>query len=211
MSSAFDSVCARCRRAGEKLFLKGEKCFTPKCPMVRRAYAPGVHGQAHGGRGGKVSDFGKRLREKQALRAMYGIRDRQLKKYYTEALRKKGVTADVLLERLESRLDNVVFRLGFGASRAHARQLVNHGLFSVNGRRVDIPSFKVSVGDVIAVKEGKRDKPVFQDLQERLANKVIPAWLAREGLYAGKVTSVPMLEVHEIPVDMQAIVEFYSR
>lgn len=210
MPHAFDSVCGRCRRAGEKLFLKGEKCFTPKCPIVRRPYAPGVHGQSRS-RGGGGSEYGKQLKEKQALRAMYGIREHQLRKYYREALQKHGVTADALLERLESRLDNVVYRLGFGASRAHARQLVNHGLFTVNGRRVDIPSAEVRVGDVIAVKESKRPKAVFADLQERLANKTLPPWLSRVDLHTGKVTGPPVLEVHEVPVDLQAIVEFYSR
>lgn len=210
MPYAFDSVCGRCRRAGEKLFLKGEKCLTPKCPMVRRPYAPGAHGQSRTS-GGGGSEYGKQLREKQALRAAYGLRERQLKKYYRAALRKRGVTADALLKLLESRLDNVVFRLGFGASRAHARQLVNHGLFTVNGRRVDIPSYEVRVGDVISVKESKRTKPVFADLQERLANKTLPSWLSRGDLYTGNVTDAPALEPHEIPVDLQAVVEFYSR
>jgi small subunit ribosomal protein S4 len=212
MSNDFDSVCGRCRRAGEKLFLKGEKCFTPKCPIVRRPYAPGVHGTARGkGRPGSGSEYGKQLREKQALRAMYGLREHQLEKYYTEALRKEGVTADILLRRLEARLDNVVFRLGYGASRAHARQLVNHGLFTVNGRRVDIPSYAVNVGDVVAIKETKRQKPVFLGLQERLANKVLPSWLERVDLQSGKVIAPPEMLAHEVPVDMQAIVEFYSR
>lgn len=213
MPHAFDSVCGRCRRAGEKLFLKGEKCFTPKCPMVRRPYAPGAHGQ-RGGRpvsADRGSDFGRQLREKQALRAMYGLRERQLKKYYQEALRKRGVTAQALIERLEARLDNVVYRLGYGASRSHARQLVGHGLFAVNGRRVDVPSYAVKAGDVIAVKESKRGKTVFVGLQERLVNKTLPAWLERVDLHTGKVTQAPALEPHEVPVDMQAIVEFYSR
>lgn len=212
MGSAFDAVCGRCRRAGEKLFLKGEKCFTPKCPMVRRPYAPGVHGPAQARRSSRRgSDFGKQLREKQALRAMYGLRDRQLKTYYAAALRSKGVTSDALLGRLESRLDNVVFRLGYGSSRAHARQIVGHGLCTVNGRRVDVPSYGVRVGDVIALKESKRGKAVFADLEERLVNKVLPPWLERVDLFTGKVVGAPTLAPHEVPVDLQAVVEFYSR
>ncbi len=142
---------------------------------------------------------------------MYGIRDRQLQRYFREALKKRGVTADALLMRLESRLDNVVFRLGYGSSRAHARQLVNHGLFAVNGRRVDIPSYAVRVSDVIEVKASKRGKPVFMGLQERLVNQTLPAWLERVDVFSGKVASAPAMEPHEVPVDMQAIVEFYSR
>jgi len=216
---AFDSVCGRCRRAGEKLFIKGEKCAAPTCPVARRTYIPGVHGapsrSKSGGQGGggnrNVSEFGRQLREKQALRAAYGIRERQLKKYYNEAIRKKGVTGEMLIQYLESRLDNAVFRLGYGSSRAHARQLVGHGMFSVNGRSTDIPSFQVKKGDVIAIKETKKGKTVFTDLQDRLANKTLPMWLERVNAFEGKVTGTPGLEPHEMPVDVQSIVEFYSR
>lgn len=220
---AFDSVCARCRRANEKLFLKGDKCLSPKCPMVRRAYAPGVHGVAArpgaaGGKGGSGkggsrggSEYGKQLREKQALRATYGIRERQLKKYYALAVGKKGVTGEMLIKYLESRLDNVVFRMGFGTSRAHARQLVGHGMFSVNGRATNIPSFQVSKDDVVKIKETKQSKPVFIGLADRLANKTLPNWAERVDTYTAKVTATPGLEPHEMPVDVQMIVEFYSR
>lgn len=190
--------------------------------MVRRPYAPGVHGVAArpganskgggskgGSRGG--SEYGKQLREKQALRATYGIRERQLKKYYALAVRKKGVTGEMLIQYLESRLDNVVFRMGFGASRAHCRQLVGHGMFKVNDRPTNIPSFQVSQGDVVAIKETKKSKPTFADLPDRLANKTLPSWAERVDTYSGKVTGTPMLEPHEMPVDVQAIVEFYSR
>lgn len=207
MGTAFDHVCARCRLAGEKLFLKGEKCFTPKCPMVRRPYAPGIHGQKHR----KITEYGRQLREKQALRAMYGIRERQLANAFREARRERGVTAEFLIDRLEARLDNVVFRLGLASSRPHARQLVQHGLVTVNGRRVDIPSFAVRVGQVIAVKESKRGKPAFADLAERVRTKPLPAWLERVDAWTGKVGAPPHLEAHEIPVDLRAIVEFYSR
>lgn len=186
--------------------------------MVRRAYIPGVHGVAGrpsgapsggGNRGG--SEYGRQLREKQALRAAYGIRERQLKKYYALAVRKKGVTGETLIQYLESRLDNAVYRLGFGSSRAHARQLVNHGMFSVNGRATDIPSFQVSKDDVIAIKETKRSKPTFADLADRLTNKTLPIWLEKVDTYSAKVVGTPGLEPHEMPVDVQSIVEFYSR
>lgn len=208
MSTAFDHVCARCRLAGEKLFLKGEKCFTPKCPMVRRPYAPGLHGQK---RRRSPTEYGKQLREKQALRAMYGIRERQLRNYVTAARHERGVTADFLIGRLESRLDNVVFRAGFGASRPQARQLVQHGLITAKGRRVDIPSYGVAVGDRIAVKEGKRIKPIFENLAERVRGKPLPGWLERVDEWTVTVTGEPRLEPQEITVDLRAIVEFYSR
>lgn len=208
MGTAFDHVCARCRLASEKLFLKGEKCFTPKCPMVRRPYPPGVHGQKSRRTG---TEYGKQLREKQALRAIYGIRERQLRTYVLEARSVRGVTADLLVHRLEARLDNAVFRLGFGGSRAQARQLVHHGLVTVNGRRVDIPSAEVRAGDTIAVKASKREKPIFTSLAERVRSKALPGWLERVDAWSGKVIADPALEAHEVPVDMRAIVEFYSR
>lgn len=207
MSAVFDHVCARCRLAGEKLFLKGEKCFTPKCPMVRRPYRPGIHGQKRR----TATEYGKQLREKQALRAMYGIREQQLRKYFQQALDQKGVTAEVLVSELESRLDNAVFRLGFAASRPHARQLVHHGLVTVNGRSVDLPSFVVHLGDAVAIKESKRAKPAFVSLAERIRSQPLPAWLERVDTWSGKVIAEPKLEPHEVPVDLRAIVEFYSR
>jgi len=200
--------------------LKGDKCAQPKCPMIRRAYAPGNHGPANkpaggsgssGGGSRNTSDYGRQLREKQELRATYGIRERQLKKYYLQAIRKKGVTGEMLIQYLESRLDNVVYRLGYGSTRAQARQMVGHGMFSVNDRPVDIPSYQVKKDDVITVKETKRAKVTFVDLQEKVANKTLPIWLERVDTYSGKVTGTPSLEPHELPVDIQAIVEFYSR
>lgn len=208
MSLAFDHVCARCRLASEKLFLKGEKCFTPKCPMVRRPYAPGIHGQR---RRRTATEYGKQLREKQAVRAIYGIRERQMQRYVEEAKRLRGVTADSLIRCLEGRLDNAVFRLGFGASRPHARQLINHGLITVNGRTVTIPSFQVRVGENIAIKESKRGKPIFSDLAERVRAKALPPWLERIEPWAGRVADEPRLEAHEIPVDLRVVVEYYSR
>lgn len=207
MSTAFDHVCARCRLAGEKLFLKGEKCFTPKCPMVRRPYAPGIHGQKRR----TSTEYGKQLREKQALRAIYGIRERQLRKYFEAARTQRGITAEALIGGLESRLDNVVFRLGFGASRPHARQIVHHGLVTVNGRSLDLPSYAVRLGDLVSIKEAKRAKPVFASLAERVRSQPLPSWLERVDTWSGKVTGEPKLEPHEVPVDLRAIVEFYSR
>lgn len=209
MATAFDRVCARCRLAGEKLFLKGEKCFTPKCPIVQRPYMPGIHGQRR--RRPSGSEYGTQLREKQSLRAVYGLRERQLAKYFREARAKRAVTADALMKRLESRLDNVVFRAGFGSSRPHARQLVNHGLITVNGRRVDLPSYAVRVEDVVSITEPKRGKPVFADLAERTRSKPLPKWLTRQDPATVRVTAEPALEAHEIPVDVRAVVEFYSR
>lgn len=212
--TVFDSTCARCRRAGEKLFLKGDKCGTPKCPMVRRPYAPGAHGAAGPSRrrGGKrSSDFAVQLSQKQSLRAIYGLRDRQLKNYYERALRKEGVTGDILLSLLESRLDNVVYRLGYARSRTHARQLVGHRMFSINGRSVNIPSRLVKQGDEISIKESKRDKGVFVDLEERLANHTVPSWLERKDQHTAHVIDAPSLEQAEMPVDVRAVVEFYSR
>src|SRR5918996_6174437 len=150
MARNLDAKCRQCRREGEKLFLKGEKCFTDKCAVERRAYAPGQHGQKSGQR---LSDYGKQLREKQKVRRTYGILERQFRLIYAEASRSKGVTGERLLQLLECRLDNIAYRMGFGATRAEARQLVSHKAFTINGRVVNIPSYSVSVGDVISVRE----------------------------------------------------------
>ncbi len=208
MSTAFDHVCARCRLAGEKLFLKGEKCFTPKCPMVRRPYGPGAHGQARRGAG---TEYGRQLKEKQALRAIYGLREGQLRNYFEEARTQRGVTAEGLIAHLEARLDNVVFRLGLASSRPHARQLVHHGLILVNNRRVDVPSYRVRAGTVVSVKEAKRAQPVFSGLAERVRNQTLPSWLERLDPWSGKVSAPPTLQPHEVPVDLRSVVEFYSR
>lgn len=214
MPIVFDHVCSRCRLAGEKLFLKGEKCFTPKCPMVRRAYRPGIHGQKRAGRGRREprrTDYGIQLREKQTLRAMYGIPEHQLRAYFRDARRIAGVTSDHLIRRLESRLDNVVFRLGFVSSRPAARQLVHHGLITVDGRRVTVPSFQVRVGHVISINESRRGKPIFTDLADRVRGKPLPAWLERVDAWTGRVSRDVHLEPHEVPVDLGSVVEFYSR
>ena len=208
MSTAFDHVCARCRSASEKLFLKGEKCFTPKCPLVRRPYAPGVHGQS---RRKTVTEYGRQLREKQALRAIYGIRERQLQKYFEEARSRRGVTADALVARLESRLDTVVHRLGFSLSQPHARQLVYHGFITVNGRPVNVPSYEVGIGDSIGIKEARRGAAPFLALAERTQTKPLPAWLERTDTWTAKVSQEPQPAPQDIPVDLRSVVEFYSR
>lgn len=199
-------VCKLCRREGNKLFLKGEKCYTEKCPVKRRPYAPGQHGQIPP----KVSEYSIRLREKQKARRTYGISERQFKSYFEKSLKWKGVTGEKLLELLERRLDNVLYRLGLCPSRSQARQLVTHGHILVNSRKVNIPSFSVKVGDVVKVKEGMAAK-VKANL-EKLGEKQSPKWLSlNEGALEGKVESLPKREEISEPITESMIVEFYSR
>lgn len=200
--------CRLCRREGMKLFLKGERCYTDKCAFERRSYAPGQHGQARV----KVSDYGVRLREKQRVRRIYGVQESQFRAYFQEADRQKGVTGTNLLRLLERRLDNVVYRLGFAVSRAQARQLVRHGHFLVNGRRVDIPSFLVKVGDVIEVREKSRDIQPIKEAMEAVARKGIPDWLELDvENFKGKVKALPERHHITMPIKEQFIVEFYSK
>lgn len=201
-------VCRICRRYGMKLFLKGERCFGPKCALERRRYPPGEHGQARR----KVSEFGLQLAEKQKLRAIYGVLERQFRRYYEEAERLPGRTGANLLSILERRLDNVVYRLGFASSRDQARQLVSHGFFELNGRKIDIPSALVREGDVIAVRERVRGSEYVTAMSERLSEKAVPAWLSldREHL-RGQVVRLPTREDIETPVNEQLVVEYYSR
>lgn len=200
--------CRLCRREGMKLFLKGERCYTDKCAFERRSYAPGQHGQARV----KVSDYGVRLREKQRVRRIYGVQESQFRAYFQEADRQKGVTGTNLLRLLERRLDNVVYRLGFAVSRAQARQLVRHGHFLVNGRRVDIPSFLVKVGDVIEVREKSRDIQPIKEAMEAVARKGIPDWLELDvENFKGKVKALPERHHITMPIKEQLIVEFYSK
>jgi len=202
-------VCRLCRREGEKLFLKGEKCYTDKCPVERRTYPPGQHGQ---GRRQRSSEYGVHLREKQKLRRIYGVLERQFERYYEEAARGRGVTGENLLVILESRLDNVVYRLGFAPSRPTARQLVMHGHFEVNGRKVDIPSYPVKVGDVVAVREGSRNVALIKESVEAAKSRGVPEWLElnAEGL-SGVVKSLPTREQIDVRVQEHLIVEHYSR
>src|SRR5512135_1153782 len=178
MAKYTDPACKLCRREGEKLFLKGERCFTPKCAFERRGFAPGQHGRS-GGRGGRTgqgreSDYGKQLRAKQKARRIYGIYEAQFRRYYGKALKARGITGLMLLQILESRLDNVIFRLGFASSRAHARLLVTHGHFMVNGHRTDVPSANLKVGDVVTVHDGSMDTKYFKELAPFAENRTIP-------------------------------------
>ncbi|WAH37416.1 30S ribosomal protein S4 [Alicyclobacillus dauci] len=201
-------VCRLCRREGIKLYLKGDRCFSEKCAIDRRPYAPGQHGQGRK----RTSEYGSQLREKQKARRYYGVLENQFGRYYEEAARRRGVTGENLLELLESRLDNVVYRLGFAASRAEARQLVRHGHFNVNGRRVDIPSYLVREGDVIAVREKSREAGRVKELVELLGTRTIPAWLEMDAEnLSGKVLRKPAREEIDTPIEEQMIIEHYSR
>jgi len=204
-------VCKLCRREGEKLFLKGERCFTPKCALERRAYAPGMHGrQAQFRR--RESEYGLQLREKQKARRMYGVLERQFRRYFKEAERRKGLTGVNLLIILESRLDNVVYRLGFADSRAQARQLVRHGHFDINGRKTNIPSFLVKAGDVIAVRERSKNLAYFRDLSTVMEHKVVPEWLSLDiPKMEGQVLTLPAPEDIDASLNEPLIVEYYSR
>ncbi len=205
------SVCKLCRREGMKLFLKGQRCVSPKCAMERRAYPPGDHGRQTQFRR-QVSDYGQQLREKQRLRRIYGVLERQFRRYYDQALRAKGRTGSNLLILLERRLDNVVYRLGFAESRNQARQLVLHGHFEVNGRKVNIPSALVSVGDVIAVRESSRRNGHFRGMQEVLEHQNVPEWLRlNPAEMTGTVVALPTREQIDVPINEQLVVEYYSR
>ena len=201
-------VCRLCRREGTKLFLKGERCMTGKCALDRRSTAPGQHGAANK----KVREYGMHLREKQKTRRYYGILETQFRNYYAEADRKPGMTGENLLVLLERRLDNVVFRMGMAESRKEARQLVLHGHFTLNGKKVTIPSISVKAGDVIAVKEGKRDNAKIKGLIEGLASKTSPKWLDVDRTNAvAKVVALPAREDIDFDFNEQLIVEFYSK
>ena len=205
-------VCKLCRREGEKLFLKGERCFTSKCAMERRAYPPGEHGYGQQYRRKRTSAYGKQLREKQKVRRIYGVLEKQFRRYYGEAGRRKGVAGTNLLTILESRLDNVVYRLGWASSRALARQLVNHGHIDVNGRRCDIPSALLSEGDVLAVHPTSRQLTYFKQVGETLGQHPVPTWLALDLVeIAGRVVTYPTREEIDLTVNEQLVVEYYSR
>jgi small subunit ribosomal protein S4 len=206
-----DSVCKLCRREGEKLFLKGERCLSPKCALERRPYPPGLHGrQAQFQR--KVSDYGLQLRAKQKARRVYGIMERQFRRYFREAERRRGLTGTNLLILLETRLDNVVYRLGLALSRPQARQLVRHGHFEVNGRRVNIPSYLVQPGDVVAVRRNSQDMIGFRDIALDLEHRSVPEWLSRDDeTLSGRVMALPTREDIDVTINEQLIVEYYSR
>lgn len=205
-------VCKLCRREGEKLFLKGERCFTPKCAFERRGYAPGEHGRSSQYRRRRESDYNRQLRAKQKARRVYGVLERQFRRYYEASLQRRGLTGLNLLQILESRLDNVVYRLGYGASRAQARLLVTHGHFSVNGRRTDVPSMTLEPGDVVEVREGSRKRKFFKELPEIAEERTIPAWLERDTqALQGKVLRLPERAEIDGNLNEQLIVEYYSR
>ena len=208
MARYTDEQCRICRREGQKLFLKGSRCYSDKCSISRRNYAPGQHGQKRA----KLSEYGTQLREKQNTKSYYGVGEKQFRGYFQMASNKKGVTGDNLLQILESRLDNVVYRLGFGASRAQARQLVNHGQFEVNGKKVDIPSYLVKAGDVITVRENKKENATIKANVEANAARPVPAWLELNNeTLSGKVVRLASREDVDIPVEEHLIVELYSK
>ncbi|KXG75697.1 30S ribosomal protein S4 [Fervidicola ferrireducens] len=201
-------VCRLCRREGIKLYLKGERCYTPKCAIDRRGYAPGQHGQMKR----KLSEYGLQLREKQKAKRIYGVLEQQFKIYFEEASRRKGVTGENLLRLLECRLDNVVYRLGFAKSRAQARQLVRHGHIEVNGKKVNIPSYQVKPGDVIAVREKSRSLDLFKEMAELGKGKVMPEWLSvNYDTLTGEVLRYPNREDIDVPIQEHLIVELYSK
>jgi small subunit ribosomal protein S4 len=204
-----DAKCRLCRRAGMKLFLKGARCHSDKCAIERRAYAPGEHGKS---RRVKETDYGTQLREKQKARRIYGVLERQFRNYFEKASRSKGVTGEVLLQMLERRLDNVVYRLGFAHNRAQARQLVRHGHFAVNGRNVNVPSFLLRVGDAVQVRERSKSLTVIQHALESRKGQSSPEWLeVSTDAKAGRVLSVPTRDSIPTPINEQLIVELYSK
>ena len=208
MSRTIGDQCASCRTAGEKLFLKGDRCAGPKCAIVRRSDPPGVHGKARKSR--KVSGYGKQLREKQEAKSVYGLRERQFSNYVREASRKTGDTSKFLLTYLESRLDNVIYRMGLANSRPAARQMVGHGHIEVNGKKVDIPSFQVKVGDVAGLRELKKTKALHQNISDRLSKVEAPAWMSVDAKKASsKILNTPIIENPSF--NAKSIIEFYSR
>ena len=208
MARNLDPKCRQCRREGEKLFLKGEKCFTDKCAIERRSYAPGQHGQ----KSVRISDFGRQLREKQKIRRIYGVLERQFRKVYKEAARKKGVTGEALLQDLERRLDSVVYRMGFGASRTEARQVVRHNGIMVNGKRVNIPSYLVRAGDVVEVAEKSRTQLRIKGAAEAAESRGFPEWIEVDiKALKGTFKSVPQRSELSSTINESMVVELYSK
>ena len=209
MARYTEAVCRLCRRENQKLFLKGDKCYGGKCPVDRRSYAPGQHGQQ---RSRKASEYALQLREKQKTKRFYGISESQMQKYFELAEKKSGITGENLLAILETRLDNVVYRMGYAMSRPEARQLVNHSHFTVNGRKVNIPSFRVKPGDVVALREKSRAYDKFKDVIEANASRPYPKWLEKDGAnFAAKIIAMPDRADIDLPVEEHLIVELYSK
>lgn len=206
MARYTDASCRLCRREGQKLFLKGERCYSPKCAIEKRNYAPGQHGQSRK----KMSEYGLQLREKQKAKRFYGILETQFRNYFDKAAKKKGITGDNLLVILETRLDNVVFRMGFASSRKEARQLVRHGHFTVNGKKENIPSFAVKAGDFIKVKEKSTISPKFKEIKDMSIS--VPLWITVDvEKLEGKVIAMPRREDIDTPIAEHLIVELYSK
>ena len=206
MAKYTDADCRLCRREGTKLFLKGDRCLTKKCAMERRPVIPGQHGQGRK----KVSQYGKQLREKQKVKRAYGLLEKQMHGYYLEAERQRGITGENMLSLIERRLDNVVYRMGIGCSRAEARQIVNHGHICVNGKRVNIPSYQVKAGDTISIKENKRNLEMFKELKD--LKVVLPAWLEFDATkLEGRVVELPKREDVDLTIEEHLIVELYSK
>lgn len=208
MARYTESVCRLCRRENQKLFLKGDRCYSDKCSVARRMYAPGQHGQDKK----KLSEYGIQLREKQKAKRFYGVLESQFRRYFEMAATKKGITGENLLQILESRLDNVVYRMGFGNSRPESRQLVTHGHFTVNGKRLNIPSYLVKAGDVIGIKEKSMGIERIKEIVENTSSRAVPQWLdVDKEKMVGKVVSLPKREDVDLPVQEHLIVELYSK
>jgi small subunit ribosomal protein S4 len=202
-------VCRLCRREGMKLFLKGERCYTEKCAIEKRNFPPGQHGKT---RKAKLVGYGVQLREKQKVKRIYGVLEDQFRRYFESAERQRGITGETLLQLLERRLDNVIYRLGLATSRPQARQLVRHGHFLVNGKKVDVPSYSVRVSEVIGVRESSRNTPSIQHAIEEVKGRGIPEWLSFDAnALSGRVSSLPTREQINLPVQEQLIVELYSK
>ena len=208
MARYTDAVCRLCRRAGEKLFLKGERCYTPKCGVEKRRKPPG----SQPARRRRTSDWGTQLREKQKARQIYGVLERQFLKYYSEALRRPGITGSYLMQILEERLDNVAYRLNFADSRNQARQLVTHGHMRVNGKKVDIPSYRVKINDVVTWKESSKELDIYNRMSQDIPRRPLPNWLAlNAGNMEGTIISSPDMNEIDTGIDARLVVEFYSR
>jgi len=209
MARYIGPVCRLCRREGMKLFLKGERCYTEKCAIEKRNVPPGQHGRS---RRAKVAGYGIQLREKQKVKRTYGVLENQFRRYFEAADRQKGITGQLLLQSLERRLDNVIYRVGFATSRAQARQLVRHGHFLVNGKKVDIPSYAVRQGDTVAVRQGSVENASIKHAMEEVKGRGIPEWLTLEvSGQSARISSLPTREQINLPVQEQLIVELYSK
>jgi len=212
MARYTDAVCKLCRREGEKLFLKGERCTTPKCAFEKRAYAHGMHGKFGSSRPGRESDYSRQLRAKQKARRVYGILERQFRRYFSLAQRRRGLTGINLLQILETRLDNIVYRLGFASSRSQAHILVSHGHFLVNGNKTDIPSLIIKINDVITVSDKSKETTYFKGLREEAEGRLAPLWLERDLTnLSGRVLRLPERAEIDGNLNEQLIVEYYSR